>query len=74
MTSDKKNIENTLVELNEVGLGAHGEHTYTFPVMLPANIVLPNFALCRLFSVEYKAKVNIFEMFLSQIVYLNIPF
>ncbi|VEN62602.1 unnamed protein product [Callosobruchus maculatus] len=55
---DDKTIYNTLVEQNDVGLGAHGEHTYTFPVMLPLNIVLPNFCMCRLFKVEYTYKVT----------------
>ncbi|CAH1953854.1 unnamed protein product [Acanthoscelides obtectus] len=55
---DDKTIYNTLVEQNDVGLGAHGEHTYTFPVMLPMNIILPNFCMCRLFRVEYTYKVT----------------
>ncbi|KAJ8947009.1 hypothetical protein NQ318_019090 [Aromia moschata] len=54
----EKDYHNTLVDLNDVGLGAHGEHTYTFNVLLPANIPLPNFSLCKLFKVEYIYKVE----------------
>ncbi|KAJ8932744.1 hypothetical protein NQ314_014441 [Rhamnusium bicolor] len=50
---------NILVELNEVGLGAHGEHTYTFSVMLPMNVPIPNFSQCKLFKVQYVYKVDL---------------
>ncbi|XP_030749787.1 arrestin domain-containing protein 3-like isoform X1 [Sitophilus oryzae] len=45
-----------LVDLKDVGLGAHGENTYLFNVTLRPNVELPNFAQCRLFAVEYRYK------------------
>ncbi|KAJ8974499.1 hypothetical protein NQ317_007588 [Molorchus minor] len=57
-SKSEKEYKNTLVDLNEVGLGAHGEHTYSFSVMLPNNVPLPNFALCKLFKVEYIYRVE----------------
>ncbi|XP_018577831.1 arrestin domain-containing protein 3-like [Anoplophora glabripennis] len=54
---EEKEIDNILVDVNEVGLGAHGEHTYTFNVMLPMNVPIPNFSQCRLFKAEYVYKV-----------------
>ncbi|ERL86793.1 hypothetical protein D910_04198 [Dendroctonus ponderosae] len=50
---DERQDSSKLVELNDVGLGAHGEHTYVFRVALPPTAVLPNFVQCRLFAVEY---------------------
>ncbi|CAG9817415.1 unnamed protein product [Phaedon cochleariae] len=54
---DENLIENILISIDEVGLGAHGEHTYIFPVMLPMNVMIPNFTKCNLFSVDYKYKI-----------------
>ncbi|KAJ8918653.1 hypothetical protein NQ315_013160 [Exocentrus adspersus] len=54
---EEKETSNILVDINEVGLGAHGEHTYNFSVMLPANVPIPNFTECKLFKVEYVYKV-----------------
>lgn len=51
-----------LVELNDVGLGAHGEHTYVFRVGLPPTVELPNFVQCRLFGVEYFYKVQVTDL------------
>lgn len=45
---------NILVDLRDVGLGAHGENTFLFNISLPPNVNLPNFAQCSMFSVEYK--------------------
>ncbi|CAH1110939.1 unnamed protein product [Psylliodes chrysocephalus] len=56
--SESRSIENTLLHLTEVGLGAHGENTYTFPVKLPPNCTIPNFAFCKLFKVNYHYKVT----------------
>lgn len=50
---------NTPVGLRDVGLGAHGENTYIFKVMLPPECLLPNFTQCALFSVQYEYKVRI---------------
>ncbi|XP_050314900.1 arrestin domain-containing protein 3-like [Anthonomus grandis grandis] len=50
---DDKQESHILIDLKDVGLGAHGENTYIFNVTLPPNVVLPNFAQCSLFSVEY---------------------
>lgn len=57
-SNEEKEIDNILVDINEVGLGAHGEHTYTFSVTLPMNVPIPNFSQCRLFKVEYVYKVR----------------
>lgn len=57
-STDDKSVTDTVVELHEGGLGAHGENTYTFNVMLPMNFPVPNFALCKLFKVEYTYKVS----------------
>nr|XP_023029520.1 arrestin domain-containing protein 3-like [Leptinotarsa decemlineata]XP_023029530.1 arrestin domain-containing protein 3-like [Leptinotarsa decemlineata]XP_023029540.1 arrestin domain-containing protein 3-like [Leptinotarsa decemlineata] len=57
-SKDENEIENILVEITEVGLGAHGEHTYNFPLMLPMNVPIPNFSLCKLFKVDYQCKVT----------------
>ncbi|XP_076250024.1 arrestin domain-containing protein 3-like [Rhynchophorus ferrugineus] len=51
---EEKEDTSILVDLKDVGLGAHGENTYLFNVSLPPNVVLPNFAQCRLFKVEYR--------------------
>ncbi|KAG5896029.1 hypothetical protein JTB14_014258 [Gonioctena quinquepunctata] len=55
---EEQTIDNTLVAITEVGLGAHGEHTYTLPVVLPMNFTIPNFSLCKLFNVEYRCMVT----------------
>ncbi|CAG9859955.1 unnamed protein product [Phyllotreta striolata] len=55
---DSKTINNTIIHLKEVGLGAHGENTYVFPVKLPSNSPIPNFTLCQLFKVHYKYTVT----------------
>lgn len=49
---DKRDV-NILVDLKDVGLGAHGENTFLFNISLPPNVVLPNFAQCGLFSIDY---------------------
>ncbi|CAG9760809.1 unnamed protein product [Ceutorhynchus assimilis] len=53
---DDRQDTHILIDLKDVGLGAHGEHTFLFNVNLPPNVNLPNFAQCGLFSVEYVYK------------------
>lgn len=55
---DDKIHVNTPVGLRDVGLGAHGENTYIFKVVLPPDCLLPNFTQCGLFSVQYEYKVR----------------
>lgn len=59
---DDRQDTNILADLKDVGLGAHGENTYIFKVSLPPNVVIPNFAQCGLFSVEYVYKVSIHKI------------
>ncbi|XP_023311006.1 uncharacterized protein LOC111691841 [Anoplophora glabripennis] len=66
---EEKEIDNILVDVNEVGLGAHGEHTYTFNVMLPMNVPIPNFSQCRLFKAEYVYKMGDFDV---ELLYLEL--
>ncbi|XP_057668788.1 arrestin domain-containing protein 5-like [Diorhabda carinulata] len=54
---EDKSIENTPINLHEVGVGAHGEHTFTLAVQLPNNFVVPNFTDCKLFKVNYTYRV-----------------
>ncbi|XP_060528185.1 arrestin domain-containing protein 3-like [Cylas formicarius] len=53
---DEKLDTHVLVDLSDVGVGAHGENTYAFKVNLPPNVSIPNFAQCRLFKSEYMYK------------------
>lgn len=68
-SNEEKEIDNILVDINEVGLGAHGEHTYSFSVTLPMNVPIPNFSQCRLFKVEYVYKVKNFYLILPEKVF-----
>lgn len=52
-----KTISNKLLHVREGGIGSNGQHTYTLPVKLPANTVLPNFSMCKLFKVTYAYSV-----------------
>ncbi|XP_072382083.1 arrestin domain-containing protein 3-like [Diabrotica undecimpunctata] len=56
-SAEVKTVENLAADINEVGVGAHGEHTFTLPVQLPSSFSIPNFTQCKLFKVNYTYKI-----------------